>query len=275
MFFFEDEIRCKRVSSQNKEKFEDYEGFVEKFKPKLTTDDCYTPPLVYEAVADWAAKEYHVDKSCFVRPFYPGGDYVNYDYSGGKVVVDNPPFSILSQLVRFYCERGVPFLLFAPTLCSIQRCADFCTALPVGVDVTYENGAEIKTSFVTNLEPYETRVRVVPSLYEAVKKANDENRREQVRTLPKYVYPAEVVTVAAIYPFAGLGIEFVVPRSESVRVSALDSQWESKKSIFGCGWLVSAEVKAEREKAEREKAERWQLSDRERAIIAGLAKVHN
>ena len=96
----------------------------------------------------------------------------------------------------------------------------------------------------------------MPSLYEAVKKANDENRREQVRTLPKYVYPSEVVTVAAIYPFARLGIEFVVPRSESVRVSALDSQRESKKSIFGCGWLVSAEVKAEREKAEREKAER-------------------
>ena len=25
--------------------FEDYDGFVEKFKPKLTTDDCYTPPV--------------------------------------------------------------------------------------------------------------------------------------------------------------------------------------------------------------------------------------
>lgn len=24
--------------------FEDYDGFVEKFKPKKTTDDCYTPP---------------------------------------------------------------------------------------------------------------------------------------------------------------------------------------------------------------------------------------
>ena len=32
------------------EKFNDYEGFVEKFKPKKTTDDCYTPPAVYEAV---------------------------------------------------------------------------------------------------------------------------------------------------------------------------------------------------------------------------------
>lgn len=25
------------------EKFNDYEGFVDKFKPKKTTDDCYTP----------------------------------------------------------------------------------------------------------------------------------------------------------------------------------------------------------------------------------------
>ena len=277
MFFFD--TRRTAVSSQNKEKFEDYEGFVEKFKPKLTTDDCYTPPLVYDAVADWTAKEYGIDKSNFVRPFYPGGDYEKYDYSGGKVVVDNPPFSILSQIVRFYCENEVPFLLFAPTLSSIQRCADFCTALAVGVDVTYENGAKIKTSFVTNLEPYETRVRVVPSLYETVRRANEENRREQVRTLPKYVYPPDVVTVAAIYPFARCGIEFIVPRSESVRISQLDSQRESKKTIFGCGWLVSTAVKAEREKAEREKAERekaerWTLSDRELAIIVGLSKKH-
>lgn len=28
----------------NKEAFEDYEGFVEKFKPKRTTDDYFTPP---------------------------------------------------------------------------------------------------------------------------------------------------------------------------------------------------------------------------------------
>lgn len=40
---------------------ESYEEFVDKFKPKLTTDDCYTPPAVYEAVADWAASEYGAD----------------------------------------------------------------------------------------------------------------------------------------------------------------------------------------------------------------------
>lgn len=57
-----------------------YEEFVEKFKPKKTTDDCYTPPVVYDAVAEWVASEYGVNRDNFVRPFYPGGDYENYDY---------------------------------------------------------------------------------------------------------------------------------------------------------------------------------------------------
>ena len=32
---------------------EEYAAFVEKFKPKKTTDDCYTPPAVYEAVLNY------------------------------------------------------------------------------------------------------------------------------------------------------------------------------------------------------------------------------
>ena len=36
-------------------KSHNYEEFVEKFKPKLTTDDCYTPPTIYDIVADGAA----------------------------------------------------------------------------------------------------------------------------------------------------------------------------------------------------------------------------
>lgn len=30
--------------------FLDYDSFLEKFKPKKTTDDCYTPANIYEAV---------------------------------------------------------------------------------------------------------------------------------------------------------------------------------------------------------------------------------
>lgn len=31
-------------------KGESYDEFVEKFKPKKTTDDCYTPPEIYEVI---------------------------------------------------------------------------------------------------------------------------------------------------------------------------------------------------------------------------------
>lgn len=39
-------------------KLTDYDGFVEKFKPKLTTDDCYTPPQIYEIIKNWAVERY-------------------------------------------------------------------------------------------------------------------------------------------------------------------------------------------------------------------------
>ena len=267
--------------NQNKEKFEDYEGFVEKFKPKKTTDDCYTPPIVYEAVADWTAREYGLDKAQFCRPFYPGGDYEKYDYNG-RIVVDNPPFSILSQIVKYYVLHGIKFFLFSPTLSGLVRYSDVCTALAVGVDITYENGATICTSFVTNLEPENIRTRTPPTLYQAVHEANSKNRQEQVKHLPKYSYPLNVVTPAAIYSYSRYDIDFVITRSESIRVDALDNQRNAGKRIFGAGLLISNNLKAERkkaerkkaerEKAEREKAERWELSQREINIITALTE---
>lgn len=95
---------------------ESYEEFVEKFKPKKTTDDCYTPPRVYEAVKDWVVKEYGIDPTKVVRPFYPGGDYERFEYPKGCVVLDNPPFSILAKILRHYDERGIAYFLFAPTM---------------------------------------------------------------------------------------------------------------------------------------------------------------
>ena len=47
----------------------EYEAFVDKFKPKLTTDDCYTPPEVYEVVKNWACAKYGIDPAKIVRPF--------------------------------------------------------------------------------------------------------------------------------------------------------------------------------------------------------------
>ena len=62
---------------------DEYNDFVEKFEIKKTTDDCYTPDIVYDAIAGWVANEYGLNKAEFIRPFYPGGDYQAYQYPSG------------------------------------------------------------------------------------------------------------------------------------------------------------------------------------------------
>lgn len=91
------------------ESSEEYEDFVDKFKPKLTTDDCYTPDNIYAAIRDWAIDHYSLGDAQILRPFYPGGDYEHAEYPEGCVVIDNPPFSLLSQICQFYRERGIRF----------------------------------------------------------------------------------------------------------------------------------------------------------------------
>ena len=259
---------------------ESYEEFVDKFKPKLTTDDCYTPPTVYEAVADWVASEYGADKEKFCRPFYPGGDYENYDYNG-RIVVDNPPFSILSKIIDFYTEKNVKFFLFAPNLTLFSTKRDRTVAvLPLGANITYENGATIATSFVTNLESSDIAIRTAPTLFQAVKAANTLELKKIKKQLPKYSYPDNVLTAAKIYSYNKYGIDVVIKDSECRFIRSLASQREKKKAIFGGGFLVSENCanilrqaereKAEREKAEREKAERWKLSEDEQRIIKSL-----
>ena len=244
---------------------EEYRAFTEKFKPKKTTDDCYTPPNVYSAVADWVAREYGLDRAKFLRPFRPGGDYQAQEYPEDWVVVDNPPFSILTQIQRWYIARGVRFFLFAPTLTLFSGVADVCY-LPVGVGITYENGAVVNTSFVTNLDAI-NRVRTAPELYQAVLRENRFNERAQTRELPKYSYPPELLTAAAAYQDSRYGIDDRRPREEAQFVRALDAQRAQGKAIFGGGFLLSERAAAERAAAERAAATRWPLSEREKEII--------
>ena len=93
-----------------------YEDFKEKFKPKKTTDDCYTPENIYDVIAGWVANEYNLDRADFVRPFFPGESYQDRHYPEGCVVVDNPPFSILAEIITWYAQRGIRFFLFGPGL---------------------------------------------------------------------------------------------------------------------------------------------------------------
>lgn len=256
---FEERMKAGELSEDS----EEYQEFLAKFEAKKTTDDCYTPPKVYDAVADYVAKKYELKKTSFVRPFVPGGDYEHFDYKKGCVVVDNPPFSILAEILNFYNKNGIKFFLFAPALTLFSSSSS--SALCTGVGITYENGALVSTSFLTNLEHEEVRFRSAPELYRAVRDANEENLKATRRETPKYSYPLEVVTAPMLTAYSRYGIEFSVNRDESYQISALDSQKATKKAVFGKGYLISA-----RKKAEREKAERWELSEREIEIISSL-----
>ena len=242
---------------------EQYATFVNKFKPKLTTDDCYTPAPVYDAVAEWVATRYGVDRDRFVRPFYPGGDFLHFDYPENCVVVDNPPFSILSEIVAFYTARGVRFFLFAPALVLFNylRMPGVC-ALPVGGAIEYANGAIVPTSFLTNLDT--ASVSVEPDLYRVVKMANDAAKPPTVE-LPKYDYPDEVITAAICQRWCKYGVPFRAEPTDCVFTRALDAQKEQGKAIFGAGLLLRPEAAAERAAAHK-----WELSDRERGML-GMA----
>lgn len=250
--------------SQTKLSFEDYDGFVEKFKPKKTTDDCFTPPEIMEVVNGYVAERWGLDPSTFVRPFWPGGDFEAFDYPEGCVVVDNPPFSILAKIQAFYLERGIRFLLFAPSLTCLsgKRCMEVdhivCDAC-----VTYENGAVVRTGFVTNIDE-EHVLETDPALGEAINRANAERLAKDKKTLPRYVYPDAVLTAARAQWLAAHGTSLRVRRSDACKITKLDAQGD--KSIFGCGLLLSRAAAAERAAAKRAAAERWQLSDRERKI---------
>ena len=271
-----------RFDTSRQDGNEEYNAFLDKFEDPKTTDDCYTPDLIYDAVADYVAEHYHLERSSFVRPFYPGGDYEAYKYPAGCCVVDNPPFSIMAKILRYYVDRRIPFFLFAPTLTILGTAvgAGAC-AVCVGVGVTYENGASVNTSFATNLDDG-LRLRTDPELFKRVQEADKEVQAQNKKTLPKYDFPDEVITAARAAYLSKYGQTIEIPICDCVRISGLDMMKESGKEIFGSGLLLSEKAAAEKaaaekaaaEKAAAEKAaaEKWKLSSRERKIVQSLGR---
>ena len=138
-------------------KNETYEEFVSKHKTKKTTDDCYTPPDVYEAVKAFFMKEFGIPEDAVIeRPFYPGGDYKSYQYTEKSVVIDNPPFSIMKDIVSFYDSSGIPYVLFCPSLTLPTYTKG--GLLITSEYITYENGAKVADMedlrLETLLDPY-------------------------------------------------------------------------------------------------------------------------
>jgi hypothetical protein len=269
-----EEFRARMAAGEITEDEEEYKEFVAKFEVKHTTDDCYTPEVVYDAVADWVAQTYGVSRSRFKRPFVPGGNYQQEHYAPDDIVVDNPPFSIMAEILRWYNEHHVRFFLFAPHLTAMSSSAGLATVIGTGVTIIYANGAEVNTSFLTNIAPANVRLCSAPSLYKAVYEANKQVANK--KQLPCYEYPDNIVTMNLLEKLSRGGVDFVVYDDESINVAQLDSQKESGKALFGKAYMCTDEVAARRRAAESEAAKtrddvvRWELSPREKEIIAGM-----
>ena len=256
-----------------KKRQDDYEAFVAKFERKRTSDDCYTPPEVYDIVRGWLSEQVDLAGAQIVRPFWPDMDYREVEYPDGCVVVDNPPFSIFAEIVRWYLERGVRFFLFAQHKTIFGLDAPY-TRLVCGAGVIYENGANVATSFASNLFG-DTLAMSVPDLYERLTAA-----ARSKDPLPRYSYPSHVLTFSDLARCASHGVALSIPRGEATFVRRLDSQQASKRGIYGGGFLLSdrqaarmeaALLEADRLNAEKEASVTWAISDREREIIAQLS----
>ena len=260
------------VTKAEKEAPDYYEAWEDKFKPKKTTDDCITPEPVYRAVLDWARREYDIPETTrIIRPFWPGGDYQAEDYSGDCVMIDNPPFSILSQICRWYQERGVRYLLFAPTQTLFSIASGEASYVVCGATVTYANGAKVNTSFVTNLGGW--KICVAPELHAAVTAADEEVQSLGKVKIPKYDYPSHVCSAARLQYLASHGVGLKIRKQDASFTRALDAQRQAGgKAIYGAGFLLSGKAAAEKAAAEKADVRIWELSDRERAIIEELSK---
>ena len=270
---FGEAVGLKEIKRTKSEVFNDYNSFVDKFETKKTTDDCYTPPAVYDAVLDFVRGIYDLEGVTVVRPFMPGGDYENFPYPDKCAVVDNPPFSLLAKIIRFYTAHDIPFFLFAPALTlfsSVGLVYQHVTPIICGAGSRYENGAVVPTSFVTNMTP-DIGVWVCPQLLDAIKAA----QCEPDKTKQKFAYPDNILTAATIQRLAHHGEELKINRRSCRYINDSDTAKAQGRSLFGGGYILSDKAAAdkaaaERAAAERASATRLSISTRERRIIDKL-----
>ena len=264
----EQEFRERMERGELSDDDEEYQEFLKKFEAKKTTDDCYTPDNIYDAVRDWAAEKYEIGNAAIVRPFYPGGDYKSEKYPSGCVVIDNPPFSIISEICEWYTSKRINFFLFAPTLTLLGIMRGSANYVACGCGVVYENGASVNTSFVTNMGG--NKIVAAADLREILDDENKKNLKKLHRELPKYSYPDEVLTATMLCYMAAHGVSLEISERDAHFIRALDSQKASGKVLFGSGFLLSEKAAAEKAAAEKVNTDIWKLSEREWAIVRSL-----
>lgn len=145
-----------------------------------TSDEYYTPADVYDTVV---MLFHEITKGKYknaeiVRPFYPGGDYLHFDYPPNCVVIDNPPFSILGDICKFYNAVGIKYMLFGPALTIFSK--ESTGFVTVKGDTIYAEGQKeqnVLTGFRSNCWH---GIYYIPTLQPKEKKASNRVRTRKL-----------------------------------------------------------------------------------------------
>ena len=258
-------------SHGSKAAYTDYDSFIKKFteNPK-TTDECYTPKDVYEAVVAYVGTLTPLEGRQIIRPFFPGGDYTDIEqYPEGCIVIDNPPFSISAKIKIFYEANGIDYFLFANGMTVFSLVKDRGCAVIADTQIEYANKALVRTNFVTNLLN-EFSVVTAPELNKAIRECPSQNIKANLR---RNKYPDEVVTVSKMQILASNGVEYEVRRM----ASAFTSEINGANMFGGCFIVSQAQAQAQARAQARAQAQAQAripalpLSERERRIVERLS----
>lgn len=238
--FFKNDTQQEKF--EHEEDNDEYNQFVDKFKDKLTTDDCFTPPNIYAAVADFVETEYNVKKENFVRPFYPGGDFENYKYKDTDIVVDNPPFSLFAKIVNFYLDKNIKFFIFGDGMTTMSAKRKDFTCIANGEGIEYQNGAKVNTSFITNMEDKNILIRTAHRLTNELKRINKENSKKLKSDYKKYSYPKNVLGIADIKRITRNTEDLFIKNNECEFTDYLYTKDGEKTKQYGTKLIISDEV---------------------------------
>ena len=218
-----------------KEIHEEYDGFVAKFRRKKTTDECMTPPAVYDVALQWIRTHCREELRGFtpVRPFWPDTEYTQFSYPPGCAVVDNPPFSCFASIVRWYTERGIPFFLFYQSQTAIGNLRPGVSIVMANVTITYANGAKVNTSFVTNMLQTDIALMTDPQLNAEMKEANRYRLQK-----PKTELPDDVLSFGSLNRICKR-YSLTVLHSEAEKIRSVGGV-----NIYGGGLRVTPDVAA-------------------------------
>ena len=166
---------------------------------------------------------------------------------------------------------------------TMIRPIDGLTFLP-GWDIIYENGANVRTGFVTNLTPHLAFLSS-PSLIDALKEQEMIATGIRIKKRDSYESPENVISASFINKCSFYSIPYTLERCKAYYIRNLDGCKLIGKSVFGDAFLIS-DLAAQKKKQALEKVamknamknaitHHISLSTREQSIVETLSKYDN